>query len=70
MVLSRGLGALRVAAVRGDRIVLAEHEAASLRALGGHTLLKHVAQTDAQLAANFVAQKRHPAADLHPLLPG
>ncbi len=57
IVLSLGLGALRVAAVRGGRIVLAEHEAASLRAVGGHTLLKHVAQTDAQLAARLAARK-------------
>ena len=62
IVLSLGLGALRVAAVRGGRIVLAEHEAASIRAVGGHTLLKHVAQTDAQLAARLSAQKSIAAA--------
>ncbi len=62
IALSLGLGALRVAAVRGGRVVLAEHEAVTLRGVGGHTILKHVAQTDAQLAARLAAQARIPAA--------
>ena len=60
IALSLGLGAARLAAVRGGRIVLAEHEAAAGSRLGGHTILKHIGQTDAQLAARL-ATSRAPA---------
>lgn len=57
IVLTLGVGAARLAAVRGGRVILAEHEAAAGARVGGHTLLKHVAQTDAQLAARLGAQR-------------
>lgn len=43
--------AVRLAAVRAGRIVLLEEEAA-----GGHTLLKHVGQSEAALRARLAAQ--------------
>jgi hypothetical protein len=52
-----GIGALRVLAVRRGAISLAAEEAA-----GGHTLLKHVGQTEAQLRARLATQTRIPAA--------
>ena len=55
IVLTLGAAAARLAAVRGGRIVLAEHEAATLRGVGGHTLAKHIAKTDAELAARLAA---------------
>jgi hypothetical protein len=57
LVLSIGLGAVRVAAVRGGRVVLAEHEAATLRGVGGHTMARHVAQTDADLTRRLSATR-------------
>jgi hypothetical protein len=57
-----GLGALRIAAVRGGRIVLAEHEAAQGGRIGGHTLLKHVGKTEAELRARLLAQRSVPVA--------
>jgi hypothetical protein len=50
VALTLGLGAARLAAVRGGRIVLAEHEAAVGSKLGGHAILRHVGKTDAELA--------------------
>ena len=60
-VLSLGIGAVRVAAVRGGRIMLAEHEAAALQGAGGHTIARHVARSDGDLAARL-AQSRIGAA--------
>jgi hypothetical protein len=52
LVVAAGLGAARIIAVtRGGRIRLAEHEAAAGSRLGGHTMARHVGQTDAQLLA-------------------
>lgn len=58
LALTLGIGAARLAAVRGGRIVLAEHEARTLGGIGGHTLERHVAQTDADLAARLVGSPR------------
>ena len=55
IVLTLGAAAARLAAVRGGRIVLAEHEAATLKGVGGHTLAKHIAKTDAELAQRLAA---------------
>ncbi len=57
VALTLGLGALRVASVRSGRIVLAEHEATALRGAGGHTIARHVGQTDAQLAERLASTK-------------
>ena len=56
-LIAGGIGALRVIAVRRGAISLAAEEAA-----GGHTLLKHVGQTEAQLRARLASQTRIPAA--------
>ena len=53
-----GVGLARVAAVRGGRIVLAEHEAAAGSRVGGHTLLKHVGQEDADLLRRLATEPR------------
>jgi hypothetical protein len=50
-LLASGIGALRVLAVRRGAIDLAAEEAA-----GGHTILKHIGQTGAQLRARLAAQ--------------
>lgn len=57
LVVLAGLGAVRVAAVRAGRISLAAEEAA-----GGHTIAKHIGQTEAALRARLVAQRGIPAA--------
>jgi hypothetical protein len=49
--------AARIASIRAGRIVLAEQEA-----MGGHTIAKHIAQTEQQLQARLVAEKGIPAA--------
>lgn len=51
------LAAARIAAVRAGKISLAGHEAQ-----GGHTIAKHVGQTEAQLRARLVAQPKIPTA--------
>jgi len=52
LVVAGALGASRVVAVmRGGRLRLAEHEAEVGSRLGGHTMERHVARTDAQLLA-------------------
>ena len=52
LAVAAGLGAARIIAVtRGGRIRLVEHEAAAGSRLGGHTMARHVGQTDAQLLA-------------------
>jgi hypothetical protein len=50
-------GAARIASIRAGRMSLAEHEAA-----GGHTIARHVGQTEAQLRARLIAEPRIPAA--------
>lgn len=62
LVVSLGIGAARIAAIRGGRISLIEHEAAAGSRLGGHTLLKHVGQSEAALRARLVSQRFIPAA--------
>lgn len=56
-LITSGVGALRVIAVRRGGISLAAEEAA-----GGHTILKHVGRTEAQLRARLAAETRIPAA--------
>jgi hypothetical protein len=56
IALTLGLGAARIAAVRGGRIILAEHEATALRA-GGHTIARHVGRTDAELAERLAKSR-------------
>lgn len=62
LVVTLGLGAARIAAVRGGRVILAEHEAAQGTRLGGHTILKHVGKTEAELRARLLAQTNMPVA--------
>lgn len=57
VALTLGLGAARLAAVRSGRIVLAEHEAQAGARIGGHTIARHVGQTDAQLASRLASTK-------------
>ncbi|NUU68155.1 hypothetical protein HQN64_18875 [Enterobacteriaceae bacterium BIT-l23] len=47
------VGAVRVAAVRGGRIRLAEHESRTGRIPGGHTLESHVGKTPEDLSARL-----------------
>ncbi|MGE1561344.1 RNase A-like domain-containing protein [Pantoea septica] len=47
------VGAVRVAAVRGGRIRLAEHESLSGRAPGGHTIERHIDKTPEDLRARL-----------------
>jgi hypothetical protein len=56
-LIAGGIGAWRVIAIRRGTISLAAEEAA-----GGHTILKHVGQTEVQLRARLAAQLRIPAA--------
>ena len=48
-------GAVRVASVRAGRLHLALHEAPAGSRVGGHTILKHVAQSEAQMRARLAA---------------
>jgi hypothetical protein len=57
LAVSLGLGAERILAIRAGRISLAAEEAE-----GGHTILKHVGQTEADLRARLVREPRIPAA--------
>ncbi len=57
VALSLGLAAARIVAVRSGRVVLAQHEAATLRGVGGHTIARHVGLTDAQLAARLASSR-------------
>lgn len=57
IVVSAGVAATRVAAVRAGKISLAAHEAR-----GGHTIARHVGRTEAQLRARLAQQSRIPAA--------
>lgn len=54
---SIALGAERILAVRAGRISLAAEEAA-----GGHTIAKHIGQTEEALRARLIAEPRIPAA--------
>ena len=56
-LLAGGIGALRVIAVRRGSLSLAVEEAA-----GGHTIVKHVGQTEAQLRARLARELRIPSA--------
>ena len=56
------VGAARAASVRAGRISLIEHEALTLRGVGGHTIAKHVGRTESQLRARLLAEPRIPAA--------
>ena len=51
LALSVGVAACRIAAIRGGRIALIEHEAEAGSRIGGHTILKHIGKTDAELIA-------------------
>ena len=57
MIVATVAGAARIASIRAGRISLAEHEA-----VGGHTIARHVGQTEAQLRARLIAEPRIPAA--------
>lgn len=58
LAMSAWLGAARLASVRGGRIRLAEHEAEAGSRLGGHTIARHVGQTEAQLRARLTSAPR------------
>ncbi|HET8933974.1 MAG TPA: RNase A-like domain-containing protein [Polyangiales bacterium] len=58
LAMSAWLGAARLASVRGGRIRLAEHEAEAGSRLGGHTIARHVGQTEVQLRARLTAAPR------------
>jgi len=62
IVVTLGVGAARVAAIRAGRISLIEHEAAAGSRVGGHTILKHVGKTEAELQARLAAEAGIPAA--------
>jgi len=55
-------GAARALAVRTGQISLARHEAAAGSRLGGHTIARHVGQSEAQLRARLAAtaSRRYP----------
>lgn len=54
------VGAARVAAIRGGRIRLAEHESVSGRTPGGHTIERHIGKTPEEL---FARLDRRPGLD-------
>lgn len=56
--LSGMVGAVRATSIRMGRINLAMHEAKPYSRIGGHTLLKHVGKTDAELSARLAAEPR------------
>jgi hypothetical protein len=56
LAMSAWLGASRIAAIRGGRIKLVEHEAANGSRLGGHTIAKHVGKTEAELRGRLAVQ--------------
>ncbi|HLK69823.1 MAG TPA: RNase A-like domain-containing protein [Bryobacteraceae bacterium] len=62
LVVSLGVGAARLAAVRAGRLSLIEHEAAAGSKVGGHTILKHIGKTEAELRARLLAEGGIPAA--------
>ncbi len=62
LAFSAAILAMRVAAVKAGRINLATHEAAPGSAVGGHTVLKHLDQTEAMLRRRLVLEPHIPAA--------
>jgi len=58
LAMSALLGAARLAAIRGGRLQLVEHEAQAGSKLGGHTIAKHVGRTETQLRARLAAEPR------------
>lgn len=62
LAVSAWLGAARLAAVRGGRIRLIEHEAQAGSRLGGHTIAMHIGQTEAQLRTRLAAELHIPVA--------
>jgi hypothetical protein len=62
MAVGIAVGAARAISIRFGCINLAEHEAAAGSRLGGHTIAKHVGQTEAQLRARLAAAPRLRAA--------
>lgn len=62
ILMSAAVGAARLAAVRGGRISLIEHEAQAGSSVGGHTIAKHVGQTEAQLRTRLATQLHVPVA--------
>ena len=55
------VGAMRVAAVRGGRIKLAEHESVTGQHPGGHTLERHVGKSSEELFARLSRRPKLPA---------
>ncbi len=62
LTVTGALAAVRVASIRAGRISLAAHEAAAGTRTGGHTIARHVGQTEAQLRARLAQQTRVTAA--------
>ena len=54
--LSAAVGAARIISVRFGRLSLLEHEAEAGARVGGHTILKHVGKTEAELRARLAAE--------------
>ncbi|AOE91265.1 hypothetical protein LBM341_03011 [Ralstonia solanacearum] len=54
--LSGMIGAVRASSIRMGRINLMQHEARVLKGPGGHTILKHVGKTEAELRARLAAE--------------
>lgn len=59
---SLGPGIARIIAIRTGRIILIEHEAAAGSRVGGHTLLRHVGKTEAELRARLLTDTGIPVA--------
>lgn len=58
---SLAVGAVRVSAIRGGRIRLAEHESVNGMHPGGHTLERHVGKTTEELLARLERRPKLPA---------
>ena len=50
------LGAARLSVIRAGHISLIQHEATGTSRIGGHTMVKHVGRTEAQLRARLIAE--------------
>lgn len=57
LVVAGWVGAARIASIQPGRINLALHEAQANSRLGGHTILKHVGKTEAELRARLTAER-------------
>lgn len=57
LVVTAGVGAARILAIRGGRIALVEHEAVAGARTGGHTIARHVGKTEAELRARLAAER-------------